>query len=322
MQKLRVGQIGGTRGFGSRRCQTFHEHPRAQVVALAARDKQQVEEAASKIDAKPYTDWHDVLTDPRVDAVGVATPSAFHFEMAKAALEAGKHTIVEYPICQTLEELDELQAIAEAKGVVLHHGLTVRGEALHLKLKELAPRLGRLFHAHYRYFGTSKWYVDEAIRGDAFMTLHIHFLDQFEDIVGEQAVRLNATLKVLQDGETHIHSGATVQQFACGATAIQEFGMGFSAKPSYSGWYIGEHGWLGFEGRDAVTLELADGAKESHTPDSIDTVANDTDNFIAQVLDGADSWVPDRQTRRAMRLCLAAAESALTGLTVDVASAG
>ena len=53
-----------------------------------------------------------------------------------------------------------------------------RGEPIHRKVKQLAPRLGRIFHAHYRYFGGSKWYVDPSLRGDPFITLHIHFLDQ------------------------------------------------------------------------------------------------------------------------------------------------
>ena len=40
------------------------------------------------------TDWHDVVTDPNVDLVDIATPNAFHYEVAKAALENGKMYIV------------------------------------------------------------------------------------------------------------------------------------------------------------------------------------------------------------------------------------
>ena len=316
MSTLRVGLIGGTRGFGSRRRAAFHADPRAEVTALCARTEAEVNAAASELGAKAYTDWRRLLDDPAVDTVAIAVPNTLHVEIAKAALQAGKHTLVEYPLCQTLAELDELQSSAAANGVVLHHALTVRGEPLHRKLKELAPRIGRILHAHYRYFGGGKWYVDPALRGDAFLALHIHFLDQFEDVIGK-AVRLNATLRVIDDGEHNIHSGTTLQEFADGATAFQEFGMGFVAKPSYQGWYIGADGWLGFEG-DSIRLALAEGTEEAHSPAEVDAVVNDTANFIAQVLDGAISCVPEAQTRRTMMLCLAAAKSARTGMKIDL----
>lgn len=316
MDKLKVGLIGGTRGFGSRRCQAFHGDERAEVTALCSRTKDELDKTACELGAKAYADWAELIAAPDIDTVSVAVPNALHFEIARAALSAAKHTLVEYPICQTMAELDELLTIAKSKGVVLHHALTVRGEPLHLKLKELAPRIGRILHGHYRYFGGGKWYLDAALRGDAFLALHIHFLDQFEDIIGETA-RLNATQTVVGDGDLNIHTGTTLQEFAGGATAFQEFGMGFQTKPSYQGWYVGERGWLGFEGNE-VKVATTNGADETHSPDDIDAVVDDTANFIAQVLDGADSWVPESQTRRTMQLCLSAAESASTGRKIPI----
>ena len=312
MNRLRVGLIGGTKGFGLRRTKAFHANPRTEVVAICARTPAEVKKAAREFGAKPYTAWVDLIADPKVDAVSVAMPNTMHFEAARTALSAHKHTLVEYPICQTLQEFSELTTIARLNGVVLHHALTVRGEPLHLKLKELVPRLGRLCHAHYRYFGAGGWYLDPARRGDALLALHIHFLDQFEDIMGK-TIRVNATLKVIHDGNVNIHTGTTLQEFADGANAFQEFGMGFGAKPSYTGWYLGENGWLSFEKGSTIRRVLADGADETFSPDDINVVVNDTENFVAQVFDGAPSWVPESQTRRTMRLCLAASESARIG---------
>lgn len=312
MRKLRVGIIGGTKGFGLRRARAFHANRRAKIVALCARTGAQVKRSARELGAKAYTAWVDLVADPSVDVVSIATPNTLHFEPARTALAAGKHTLVEYPICQSLQEFDELTTIAKSNGLVLHHALTVRGEALHMKIKELVPRLGRLCHAHYRYFGGGKWYVDPALRGDAFLALHIHFLDQFEDIMGK-TIRLNATMKVIQEGDVNIHTGTTLQEFTGGANAFQEFGMGFGPKPSYMGWYLGEKGWLSFENRNEVRLVLADGTDETVPVEETDVVVDDTANFIAQIIDGAASWVPEAQTRRTMRLCLAASESARIG---------
>ena len=313
---LAVGIIG-TGIHGSRYARhILADLPELSLAAIARRSPEGESQAAAW-SCRLHADWRALIDAPNVDAVGVAAPNALHFEMARAALEAGKHTVVEYPICQTLEEFDALLGLAREKGVVLHHGLTVRAERLHLKIKELAPRLGTLIHAHYRYFGGGTWYVDPALRGDAFMALHIHFINQFEDIFGETQ-RLNATLKVVQTGETNIHSGSVLQEFADGANAFQEFGMGYSASPGYQGWYLGANGWLQFETAKAVRLVLADGTDETIKTDPVNATAHDTADFIAQVLDGADSYVPEAQTRRTMRLCLAAAESARTGKKIDV----
>ena len=320
MEKLRVGMIGGTQGFGGHRLKTWRAEDRAEVAAVCSRTKDKVQKLAEGIGAAAYTDWREMIEDANVDVVSIATPNIFHFDMARAALEAGRHALVEYPLCQTLGQYEELLALAEEKGVTLHHGLTVRAEPIHRRLKALVPRLGRLFHGHYRYFGGGKWYLDPALRGDAFLALQIHFIDHFEDLMGE-TVRINGTLRVLEDGDVKIHSGTVLQEFDDGSNAFQEFGMGFQAKPSYTGWFIGENGWLGFE-RSAVRLVLTDGTDETFAPEPADAVAHDTANFIAQVLDGAESWVSESQTRRALGLSLAASRSARTGEKIDVTQGG
>lgn len=65
------------------------------------------------------TSFEDVLADERVHAVAVATPAAAHYRLVRAALEAGKHVLVEKPITTTVEDAAELVEIAEARGLVL-----------------------------------------------------------------------------------------------------------------------------------------------------------------------------------------------------------
>lgn len=57
-----------------------------------------------------------------VDVVSIAVPTSHHHEVAKAALEAGKHVLIEKPITATIEQADELLAIAEAKGALVQIG--------------------------------------------------------------------------------------------------------------------------------------------------------------------------------------------------------
>jgi predicted dehydrogenase len=70
------------------------------------------------------TEYADVLEDPEVDAVLIATPVGTHVELARQSLEAGKHTFVEKPLAPSTEMADELIALADDAGRVLMPGHT------------------------------------------------------------------------------------------------------------------------------------------------------------------------------------------------------
>src|ERR1035437_3681967 len=62
-------------------------------------------------------DYREILRDPAIDAVHICTPTALHFSMAREALEAGKHVVCEKPLTTTVEEAQELVAVAAQKGL-------------------------------------------------------------------------------------------------------------------------------------------------------------------------------------------------------------
>jgi predicted dehydrogenase len=64
----------------------------------------------------------EVLNRPDVDAVVIATPARTHFELAAAALGAGKHVLLEKPMCTTLADAQRLHALAARAGLVMVHG--------------------------------------------------------------------------------------------------------------------------------------------------------------------------------------------------------
>ncbi|WP_050182465.1 Gfo/Idh/MocA family protein [Domibacillus robiginosus] len=72
--------------------------------------------------ARWTTDWKEVVQDENVDIVDVATPNAFHYEVAKAALENGKHVYCEKPLTLSAEQSEELAELAKQKGVVNYVG--------------------------------------------------------------------------------------------------------------------------------------------------------------------------------------------------------
>ena len=90
--------------------------------------------------------WHDA----GIEAVVIATPPQTHFSLAKAALGAGKHVLVEKPLAMNSRDAEELIALAEARGRVLMVGHTFEYNPAVLKIKELVTQ-GQLGQVYYAY---------------------------------------------------------------------------------------------------------------------------------------------------------------------------
>jgi predicted dehydrogenase len=107
-----VGFIGPAHMEGIRR-QGF------EVAAIAEATQELAEAAAEKLLVpKAYGDWKELIADPDIDIVHIASPNYLHFKHAKAAIEAGKHVVCEKPLAMTAEESGELVRLAESKNLV------------------------------------------------------------------------------------------------------------------------------------------------------------------------------------------------------------
>lgn len=91
-----------------------------------------------------YTNEDEILKRTDVDTVYVALPNHLHYEFSKKALEAGKHVICEKPFTLTLKELEELEAIALEKDLVLIEAITNQYFANFAQLKEDLNDVGEL----------------------------------------------------------------------------------------------------------------------------------------------------------------------------------
>jgi predicted dehydrogenase len=116
-----------------------------------------------------FTDYHDVLD--RVDAVTIAVPTALHLEVARAFLQRGIHVLVEKPMASSLDEADEMIALAAASGATLGVGHTERfNPAIAAALPILAtPR----FIEVHRLSG----FPDRSLDIDVIFDVMIHDLD-------------------------------------------------------------------------------------------------------------------------------------------------
>ena len=85
-------------------------------------------------------DYNDILTSPEIDAVAVITPVSTHFELAKKALENGKHVFVEKPFTATVAQAEELIALAERKKLTIMVDHTFMFTGAVRKIKQLMTK--------------------------------------------------------------------------------------------------------------------------------------------------------------------------------------
>lgn len=201
MSALRVGLLGY--GYASK---TFHAPLIAGVPGL------QLAAVSSSDAAKVQADWPGLPVEQTAQAliarddiqlVVVPTPNDTHHALAKAALLAGKHVVVDKPFTVTLPEAQELQVLAQAKGVVLSVFHNRRWDADFLTLQSLLASglLGRVVHfeSHfdrYRPEVRARWREQAGRGGGLWYDLGPHLLDQALQLFGlPEAIWLDLALQ-------------------------------------------------------------------------------------------------------------------------------
>jgi predicted dehydrogenase len=134
--------------------------------------------------ARATPDFGEVLADESLDAVVVATPAVTHYELAKRALEAGKHVLVEKPPAMNAAEADDLVSTAERADRVLMPGHLLLYHPAVQKLKELidAGELGHVFCVYSNRQNLGKIRTDE----NALWSLGVHDLSVILHLLDEE----------------------------------------------------------------------------------------------------------------------------------------
>ncbi len=151
---IKIGVIGvGSMGQQHARVLFHSEH--AQLIAVADRDREQLEKVARKYNAVPYLDYREMLRQEELEAVTIAVPTSLHQAVALAALTEKKHTFVEKPLALTEQEAREIIACAEQQKVKLMVGHIERFNPAVTELKQRLLRgdLGEIYHLEVQRIG-------------------------------------------------------------------------------------------------------------------------------------------------------------------------
>ena len=201
---IRVGLIGY--GYASK---TFHAPlisgtPGMTLAAVSSSDESKV--LADWPVVKVVSEPGQLFSDPTLDLIVIPTPNDTHFPLAKAALEAGKHVVVDKPFTVTLSQARELDVVAKREGRLLSVFHNRRWDSDFLTVKALINEglLGEVgyFESHfdrYRPQVRNRWREQGGPGSGIWYDLGPHLLDQVVNLFG-LPVSMNVDLAQLRPG--------------------------------------------------------------------------------------------------------------------------
>jgi predicted dehydrogenase len=148
----RFGVIGAGL-WGQAHAEVYATHPWAELTAVCDSDRSRAESLAKRFGApRVYTDYREMVKDPAVDAVAVATPDFAHAGPVVAAAEAGKHVHSEKPLATTRQDADAIAAAVRASGITYMVDFHARwNPPFAIARKDIADgALGRIMSAYFR----------------------------------------------------------------------------------------------------------------------------------------------------------------------------
>lgn len=199
MGKLRAGIIG--LGVGEQHIAGYQKHAQCEVVALCDCDERRLADARRKFPAmQHYSNADDLLAEPGIDVVSIASYDNDHYGQTRTAILAGKHVFVEKPFCLYPEEAQALRTLLnDHPEVHLSSNLILRKVPRFMELRRLIAdgELGEVFHVEgdYNYGRLHK--ITEGWRGrlEFYSVVYggaVHLIDLLLWLTGDRVVEVSA----------------------------------------------------------------------------------------------------------------------------------
>lgn len=256
---------------GRARVSALEGHPRARLAATVSRELGPAEAT-----------FEIVLEDPNIDGVILCTPNRQHAPAVRAALERGKHVLVEFPLAETAAEGAELFACARRHERVLHveHIELLSPSQKHQR--ERVRELGGLLGGGLVFTAPDEGWIGDAERAGSAALRAVARLHRLVDLFGEAQVR-EARVEPLGRGGYRLELGLTFRRGG-EALLIEERGPGL---PRQTRWALRcEHG------------RLEDPPREP--PGAL--FREDLDHFIARVESGLEPYVSEARVLHVLGL--------------------
>lgn len=188
---LTIGILGAG-GFAAFAGKAFVKIEGIRVKAVTDVNLSFAHHVASEVEALVYSGYEEMLADPAIDLIYIATPPFLHYTQSKQALLAGKHVICEKPAALKTVEAEELAAFARAKGLLYTVNLMQRYNPLYTIVKTIIDEkwLGDFVHGFFDNYASDEklvpghWFWDRQQSGGIFIEHGVHFFDMFKGWFG------------------------------------------------------------------------------------------------------------------------------------------
>lgn len=201
MKKLRWGVIGAGGIADRRTIPGMMLAENAELVAVMDISEELSESIRQKYGAKrAYTSEEELLKDPEVDVVYIATPIVVHAKQAKLAADYGKHILIEKPLAMTSEEGEEVLRYCAEKGVQIAAGFMMRFGAHVMNMKEAIAqqKIGTVVSGYSQFtlwlpYEPGNWRQCKAkAGGGCMMDMAVHVIDLMEYITGMRVTKVGS----------------------------------------------------------------------------------------------------------------------------------
>jgi predicted dehydrogenase len=227
---VRIGIVGCGRVTGLRHLPAVQRLEEVEVVALADLDGDRLRAAGERFGVgRRYPDHESLVGDAEIDVVAVCVPAVQHAEVAAAALEGGKHLLLEKPVALSLADGERIAAAAaRAEGKIVV-GFNMRWHRLVARARELvtAGAVGKIHAVTTRFTSpftyrevAHPWRRQRALGGGVIYEMAPHHFDVWRQLLGEEIVEVVAESRSTDwDDESAVVNGRT----ASGAFASSFF---------------------------------------------------------------------------------------------------
>lgn len=319
----------------------------SELVAVMDADQAKGKKVAAKYGVKPYATEAELINDPEVQAVYIATPVIAHVEQAMMAADKCKHVLCEKPLAMTMSDCSRVVEACKSSGIKLGLGLMMRFHACHQAIKSIIgdgeigqPVMARAQLTCWYPKIPGAWRQDPKLGGGgALMDLGIHTIDLLRFLLGDVQAVTGFADSVIQDYPVD-DSSVVLLRFKSGAQGIVEsfFNIPDAAAQNALEVYgtkgcilakgtIGQgsagsfavHSSAEDKGYEAAQTRADSGmAVREVTPDPVNIYRAEIEAFADAILNNTAPPVSAEDGNRSMEVLLAAYQSSREGRTIEV----
>jgi predicted dehydrogenase len=200
--------VAGLGFIGPAHIEALRRIPGIEVVAISENSKNLAKEKAALLGIEKYHGNFNDLLKEDIDCVHICTPNNLHYEMAKSALETGKHVVCEKPLATTVAEGEELLELAKAKGIIhaVHFNIRYYPLVRQMKLMREKGELGEIYSIigsylqDWLFYETDyNWRLEPELSGKskAIADIGSHLMDLLEYISGLKITEVMADFNTI-----------------------------------------------------------------------------------------------------------------------------